>query len=74
MTVSHGYTFVYPKMPPPALTPVPPKAPVPPNAPVLPKAPVAPLTVPSPGAMRVVNELPLLALVAILWLVLLKPF
>lgn len=29
---------------------------------------------PSPGAMRVVNELPLLALVAILWLVLLKPF
>ena len=29
---------------------------------------------PSPGAMRVVNELPLLALVAILWLVLFKPF
>ncbi len=29
---------------------------------------------PSPGTMRVVNELPLLALVAILWLVLFKPF
>ncbi len=29
---------------------------------------------PGPGAMRLVNELPLLALVAILWLVLFKPF
>jgi len=29
---------------------------------------------PRPGAMRVLNELPLVALVAILWLVLFKPF
>ncbi len=29
---------------------------------------------PNPGAMRVLNELPLPALVAILWLVLFKPF